>query len=330
MSTYNELIGLKVKYLSADPPSPENGQVWYNASTLRVAGILGAGTWASGGTASTVTYQLAGAGIQTAALKMGGANSTGTGSLTSTEEYNGTSWTTQNGIPAATSYMGGCGVQTAAIIAGGGTIPNYDQTTTREYDGTNWSTGGALNASTGSTGQIIGIESAALISGGDRPGASPRYITNVEEYDGSSWTAQTALPASRSQQGTAGIQTAGLVFGGTGSVTDTTLEYDGSSWTSGGNLPANNKGIGGSGTQTVAIGFGGNPGSSPGQLDTTVNYNGTSWSANPATMGTAVQLMGNSSSCPSSAAIKFGGASPVTAATEEYTEPVGTGSITTS
>ena len=55
MSDYNVLNGLKVKFLSADPPSTENGQVWYN-STLektRVAGVLGAGAWAIGGAVGT-------------------------------------------------------------------------------------------------------------------------------------------------------------------------------------------------------------------------------------------------------------------------------------
>ena len=134
MAGYNTIRGLRVKYLSADPATSEDGQVWYNSTTgnLRVEGMVLAAAWASGATTNVAAYQLAGAGTQTAALAMGGANQTGTGSLTSTEEYDGSSWTTQNGIPGATSYMGGCGVQTAAIIAGGGTIPNYHQTTTRD------------------------------------------------------------------------------------------------------------------------------------------------------------------------------------------------------
>ena len=51
MAGYNEIRGLRVKYLSADPSNAEDGQVWYNSTSgnLRVAGILAAGTWASGG-----------------------------------------------------------------------------------------------------------------------------------------------------------------------------------------------------------------------------------------------------------------------------------------
>ena len=41
MAGYNEIRGLRVKYLSADPANAENGQVWYNSTTgkLRVEGI---------------------------------------------------------------------------------------------------------------------------------------------------------------------------------------------------------------------------------------------------------------------------------------------------
>ena len=48
MAGYNEIRGLRVKYLSADPSNAENGQVWYNSTTgnLRVQGI-GSGTWVS-------------------------------------------------------------------------------------------------------------------------------------------------------------------------------------------------------------------------------------------------------------------------------------------
>ena len=51
MARYNEIRGLEVKYLSADPSNPEDGQVWYNSTTgtLRAGGILVPASWASGG-----------------------------------------------------------------------------------------------------------------------------------------------------------------------------------------------------------------------------------------------------------------------------------------
>jgi hypothetical protein len=54
MAGYNEIRGLRVKYLSADPSNAENGQVWYNSTSgnLRVQGI-GVEAWAS---ASPIYY----------------------------------------------------------------------------------------------------------------------------------------------------------------------------------------------------------------------------------------------------------------------------------
>src|SRR6056300_212729 len=86
--------------VAGDPPSPTTGDIWYNsvAKKLRYEG-LGVASWATGATANTVAYNLGGAGTKTAALAMGGANSTGTGSITSTEEYNGSTWTSATALP---------------------------------------------------------------------------------------------------------------------------------------------------------------------------------------------------------------------------------------
>ena len=312
--------------VAGDPPSPTLGDIWYNsvAKKLRYEGF-GVAAWATGATANTVAYNLGGAGTKTAALTMGGANSTGTGSLTSTEEYDGSSWTSVTALPGATSYTGGCGTQTAALLAGGGNIPTYASTTTREYDGSSWTSGGNLNTATGSTNEVIGIQTAALICGGDRVPVTPRSIANVEEYNGSAWTAVTALPAARQYQGNAGIQTAGLVWSGyldgtPGNYTST-LEYDGSSWTSGGTVPISMKSPGGSGTQTDAISFGGNPGTTPTNITTVLNYDGTTWAVNPASLASGRQHMASSSSGPSSAAFAAKGVTTAVTATMEEFEP---------
>ena len=90
MAGYNEIRGLKVKYLSADPSNAEDGEVWYNStlSKLRVEGIVGTGSWSSGGALPTANYTGAGFGISTAAVYAGGGSS-----KTTTFEYDGSSWT---------------------------------------------------------------------------------------------------------------------------------------------------------------------------------------------------------------------------------------------
>ena len=326
MTTYKEIFGKQIKQLSTDPTDAgAEGQVWYNSTSGTFKTVLAVGAWSSGGTANVVAYNLGGAGTNTAALTMGGANSTGSGSLTSTEEYNGSAWTAVTGLPGGVSYTGGCGTQTAALLAGGANIPAYASTNSYEYDGSSWTGGGTMNTATGSAGQVIGIQTAALISGGDRVPGAPRTIANAEEYNGSAWTSVTSLPAVRQYQGTAGIQTAGVLWGGYADTNPgtsntqytTTLEYDGTNWTTGGTIPAARKSSGGSGTQSDALAFGGNPGTTPTNLTTVLNYNGTSWAANPASLASGRQSMASSSSGPSTAAFAAKGSIPAVTATME-------------
>ena len=97
MAGYNTIRGLRVKYLSADPANPEDGQVWYNSTTgnLRVDGIALAASWANGGNLGTARYSLAGSGTQTATLAVGGNNP---GANAVVEEYNGSSWSEVNNM----------------------------------------------------------------------------------------------------------------------------------------------------------------------------------------------------------------------------------------
>jgi hypothetical protein len=159
MAGYNEIRGLRVKYLSADPSNAENGQVWYNSTTgnLRVAGVQGDGAWASGG-AVNAAGTTASAGTQTANVIFAGQRP---GNVSLVEEYDGSSWSEVNNYPISVGNLSGTGTQTAALGFGG--YPNV--TTTNEYDGTNWTSGGALG-----TGREllsgIGVQTAALGAGG--------------------------------------------------------------------------------------------------------------------------------------------------------------------
>ena len=94
MAGYNTIRGLRVKYLSADPSNPEDGQVWYNSTTgnLRVDGILGTASWAAGGVMGTPVRSGVQAGTQTAALQAGGFTDPSTKYIATTQEYNGSSW----------------------------------------------------------------------------------------------------------------------------------------------------------------------------------------------------------------------------------------------
>ena len=96
MAGYNEIRGLRVKYLSDDPSNAEDGQVWYNHTTgnLRVQGI-GSGAWASASPVITGRQGLAGGGTQTACAFWGGSGP----HKSATEEYNGSGCSTGGNLP---------------------------------------------------------------------------------------------------------------------------------------------------------------------------------------------------------------------------------------
>ena len=107
-----------VSIVSSDPTLTE-GLLWYNSTSnvLKVARLqLTAGTWSAGGDIGTARRTLAGAGTLTAGLCAGGR---ATGTVATSEHYDGSSWTAGNALPTATKQFDGCGTQTAALTAGG-------------------------------------------------------------------------------------------------------------------------------------------------------------------------------------------------------------------
>ena len=111
--------GSAIALVASDPPAPTVGDVWFNTTSnaLKYAGA-GVGSWASGGNLNTARRFLAGTGTQTEALAFGGY--TGTAYTGSTEEYDGSTWSTSPGsLNTARGYLAGCGTQTAGLAIGG-------------------------------------------------------------------------------------------------------------------------------------------------------------------------------------------------------------------
>jgi hypothetical protein len=309
MAGYNTIRGLRVKNLSADPATPENGQVWYNSTTgnLRVDGILGTASWASGGNLNTGRNAGAGFGIQTAAVMTGG---NAPPESNATEEYDGSSWTSVTNYPASKRFIVGAGTLTAGLVAGGS--PYTNQVT--KYDGTNWTTVNSLPTPT-NAGTMFGTQTAAVYSLGRTPG-SPTGVTTTSEYDGTNWTSGGAAGTARYFLASSGTLTAGLMFGGatTGPTgRNETEEYNGTSWSEQNNLGTARYGVGGSGagTQTSTIAFAGN---NPAVVLTEL-YDGSSWSSQP-NMATARRFISGAGTA--TAGLAFGGNPPNTS-TEEFT-----------
>jgi len=323
MAGYNEIKGLRVKYLSADPSNAEDGQVWYNSTSgnLRVQGI-GLESFTSSSPLNTARYFMAGAGSQTAALSFGGDASPPY--TNASEEYNGSGWTNTSSMNTARTSLAGAGTSTAGLGFGGYfSPPASNKNETEEYNGSSWSEQNNLGTARYRLAGA-GTQTAGLAFGGNAGATSPTVSADTEEYNGTSWSEQNNLSQGRRQLGGLGTQTAALAFGGRKQpgnvdVTDTE-EYNGLSWTSGGALPQISRGYGGtSGTQTAGLSIGGVI--APGIYNGALKYDGSTWSISPATLATGTnEGSGLMSGSTQSAGMVAGGYGPssVLGNTEEF------------
>ena len=118
MSDYKGVVGTAILSYAGDVPNVLEGQVWYNstATNLKFQYAVTATAWSTGNSMGTARDQLAGAGIQTAALAFGGRIPSPTAI---TESYNGTNWTEVNDLNTARLALAGSGTSTAALAFGG-------------------------------------------------------------------------------------------------------------------------------------------------------------------------------------------------------------------
>ena len=324
MADYQDIRGLRVKYLSADPSNPETGEVWYNSTsgTLKTY-ILAPGTVASSGGVNTGATQLGSCGITSAGLKFGGESPSLTGI---TEEFDGSSWTNGGTCPAAKSDMHGSGTQTAALWGGG----SPSSSGSFEYNGASWTAGGAMTfAGRDFTGGGVGLQTAALQIGGF---ISPGNLSDVmQEYNGTSWSniPQTfPTAADTGGFGSCGTQTAALSSGGSGNNTNN-LSWNGASWTTENSLNIGVSAQVQTGTSTLAVCVSGHPANPPSYSNEIQTWDGTNWSTSPATLGSGrAQAAGGGTT--TSAWVAAGAPGPLTS-TEIYSGPaLATRTLTTS
>ena len=270
MADYSTIKGFTVQVLSADPPAPGEGQVWYNTTTgtLKGYGQIGTGAWSTGGACNDAVADREGVGTTPAALALGGQPSS---YYKAVESYDGTSWTE---ITAMTdnhySVGGAAGTQTAAIVFGG-----YPTTTATEtWNGSSWTEGGAMN--TGHENAycaIRGTVTASLVAGGN-----PGDTVNVELYNGTAWTETTNLNTGKRGGGGAGTQTSMITFGGYPPTNaNATESWDGTTWTEKTDMGTGRYALGNAGdSNTSAMAAGGTypPGN---RLSICEQWDGSSW-----------------------------------------------------
>ena len=330
MAEYKGIRGFTIQNLSADPPAPIVGQVWYNTTSAVLKGyVAGAGAWSSGGSMITPADSGGYCGIQTAAMYFGGRGGPPGGmitAITTSETYNGTAWSETGDLPARIYQNAGFGTTTAAVSRGGFNEANTPTTNTFEWDGTSWTAGGAgVNSSRNIHG--TGTQTTGLTAGGS-PGP---YSLKSETYNGTAWAGTNDLNLARWGLPLVGTSTAALGVGGTMAPDNgatTTQDWNGTCWST--NPASLNEGkisSAAAGTTTLALNYGGyGGGGSTSVTGATESFNGTSWSAVGSLATARSTIMGGQAS-PNSVAVAFGGApnpaSPAaTGATEEYNDPI--------
>lgn len=314
MADYQDIRGLRVKYLSADPANPEGGQVWYNSTTGTLRSRLLTTAWSSSAPLSTTREGAAGFGLQTAAVICGGETPPVSNA---TEEYNGSGWTAGGNLNTARFRHGGVGTLTAGLIFGGFVPPHSSATET--YNGTAWTTSPYTLNTARSSLAGGGTQTSALAFGG-----APGYKTSSEEFDGEGWTSTPSLNTGRESIMGAGTNAeACLAFGGYTSSPPTvavnnTESWDGTSWTEVNNLNTARYGGYGAGTQSAAFLAGGIVG--PGTMQSaTETWDGTDWTTSPASLATARGRLTTAGT--TTAALAASGQTPsLTTATEEYNQ----------
>ena len=139
MSTYQELKGLKVKYLSADTSGDrlQEGEIFYNSTDFNLKAFVSTTAFHAGANLVTDRSQLAGstAGTQSANFAVGGESPPG-GLIANCEEYNGTGWSVGGDSTDARRKFAGAGTLTAGLVFGGATPDNTGNTET--YDGSSF------------------------------------------------------------------------------------------------------------------------------------------------------------------------------------------------
>ena len=321
MADYQDIRGLRVKYLSADPSVTVGGEVWYNSTTGTLKSRLLSQAWISAQAYTTGRTTFGCAGTQDANVIWAGRIPA---MQNLTEEYNGSGWSNSGVIGTAGNASAGFGIQTAAVSAGMFTSPF--QTVVYEYDGSTWTAGTGIPAARGGMG-AAGILTAGVVFDGS---AGPSFETTSDttnKYDGTSWTGSGTMTTGRTYTRGFGTQTAAVGCGGyTGgpnndTTTGATEEYDGSTWTASGAMNTARRAHSVSGSLTAGLAFAGNKPPNT-ATDVTESYDGTSWTTSPATLATATWLGGGSPAGTSSAALNTeGGSTPYGATVEEFNDP---------
>ena len=314
MSTYKGIKGFSIKYLSADPPAANEGQVWYNSTDqkMKVFGLVPGGTaWQTGDNLAAVVRVARGAGTVTSALIFGGTNPADDPTFNSTnssQSYNGTAWSTEPTMSFyTTTHFANNDTNglSSSIVSGGFNNTTNALSSATSWNGTTWSSEASMPTGSrygfsGGTGENI------ICSGGLGASPSPTTYPNLSAtYNGTAWSSAPTLNTNRSNGSSGGSFTSAIAFAGcappycTGSnVTET---WNGTSWSPVAAYPVTNA------INPTSFAGGGMPTGIYVNETSRNDWNGTAWASGTAT---PVSTSGSAGFGTSSNATFAGGSHP--------------------
>jgi hypothetical protein len=195
-------------------------------------------TWTS---ESTTPYPASGVGSFGAATSaVGAGGQPGGGGVTTTIEWNGSSWGSGGSLPYANLYQfGGAGPGTDGILVGGYSQPPPNQATNdvKVYNGSTWSTDPATCPFAFYAGTHYGAGSSDCNVLGGYSSPPPAKQNNHANYNGTAFTTLTAYPTVTAASGAFGTTSDAYVYGGNPSLSAGN-NWDGTSWTASTSYPS--------------------------------------------------------------------------------------------
>ena len=213
---------------------------------MTYSSLLTGGVYSGAQTPLTPRRGAQGIGSPAAMVFACGANGvSGTGTyLTTTEKYDGTTWTVGPNMSTATAYGASCGTYSAGgsfggFATGAGSVSGLFQL----FNGTTFSGGGAFATPLQYTCGFGTTTAAAVVAGRNNAGTT---VALTFKYNGTAWSSSTALSVTRYLlMGSGASSNDGIVGGGydSSSVAQArTYTFNGTAWTEVGTLVENRVG----------------------------------------------------------------------------------------
>jgi hypothetical protein len=252
MANYKEVKGVTIQTRDEDP-------------------TVNAGTWASAPNLNAANREGGGSGTSTSAINVGGYPYPMT-----SEQWNGSSWTTFANMGTPRGKNASAGTYTNAIVGNGSTpgTPGIGKLNLVEsWNGSAWSEISEINTIRDGNGFSAGGTSTDVVYfGGAVPVPSGSVTALNEKWNGSSWSEESDLNTARSYVVGMGTSTASLAVSGYPGKANSE-SWNGSAWTDTNALNTAREYAGGTSvSSTSGLCFGGNP-----QKTNTESWNGTVW-----------------------------------------------------